>query len=142
MHSSTRWFSRLPARRLFHPTRAVTAAFAVAAMLAMAQQPPNRNPNKPFINPAANPAPDKNQQMEMQEQQQGKAVNYTAANTERQKQIADDAARLLQLATELKKEVDKTDKDTLSVNVIRKAEMIEKLAKGVKQKMKVSAGAS
>ena len=84
---------------------------------------PNRNPNKPIINPAANPVPDKNQRMELQEQHE-KAVSYTAANTERQKQISDDATRLLQLATELKKEVDKTDKDTLSVNVIRKAEMI------------------
>jgi len=110
-------------------------------MLAIAQQAPNRNPDKPLINPAANPVPDKNQQLEMQSQQGDKAVNYLAANTERQKQIAEDAARLLQLATELKKEVDKTDKDTLSVNVIRKAEMIEKLAKGVKQKMKVTPGA-
>jgi hypothetical protein len=38
--------------------------------------------------------------------------------------------------------VDKTDKDTLSINVIRKAEMIEKLAKGVKEKMKLTAAAS
>lgn len=141
MHSSTRWFNRLLWRRLFRPARAVTGVFAVAAMLAIAQQAPNRNPDKPLINPAANPVPDKNQQLEMQSQQGDKAVNYLAANTERQKQIAEDAARLLQLATELKKEVDKTDKDTLSVNVIRKAEMIEKLAKGVKQKMKVTPGA-
>jgi len=142
MQSSTRWFSRSLLRRLFRPARAATGVLAVAAMLAMAQQAPNRNPDKPYINPAANPVPDKNQQMALQEQQREKSVDYTGANTERQKQIASDAARLLQLATELKKEVDKTDKDTLSVNVIRKAEMIEKLAKGVKQKMKVTAGAS
>jgi type VI protein secretion system component VasF len=57
-------------------------------------------------------------------------------------QVADDAARLLQLATELKAEVDKTNKDTLSLKVIRKAETIEKLAKGVKQQLKQSGGAS
>jgi|SRR6185437_1541391 len=141
MQSSTRWFSRLLSRRLFRPARVATGVFAVAAMLVVAQQAPNRNPDKPYINPAANPVPDKNDQMAMQ-QQHAKAASYEAANTERRKQIADDAARLLQLATELKKEVDKTDKDTLSVNVIRKAEMIEKLAKGVKQKMKLTAGAS
>jgi hypothetical protein len=140
MQSSTRRFSRSPSRRLFRPARALAGIFAVAAMLAFAQQEPNRNPNRPIINPAANPVPDKNQQMQMQEQQ--KTANYGPVNAERRKQIANDAAQLLQLATELKKEVDKTDKDTLSVNVIRKAEMIEKLAKGVKQKMKQTAGAS
>jgi hypothetical protein len=142
MQNSTRWFSRSLSRRLFRSARAATGVFAVAAMLVMAQQAPNRNPDKPYINPAANPVPDKNDQMAMQQQQHVKAASYEAVNTERRKQIADDAARLLQLATELKKEVDKTDKDTLSVNVIRKAEMIEKLAKGVKQKMKLTAGAS
>jgi hypothetical protein len=141
MQSSTRWFNRLLSRRLFRPARIAMGVFAVVAMLAVAQQAPNRNPDKPYINPAANPVPDKNDQMAMQ-QQHMKAASYEAANTERRKQITDDAARLLQLATELKKEVDKTDKDTLSVNVIRKAEMIEKLAKGVKQKMKLTAGAS
>jgi hypothetical protein len=58
------------------------------------------------------------------------------------RQMADDAARLLQLATELKAEVDKTNKDTLSLKVIRQAETIEKLAKGVKQQLKQTGGAS
>jgi hypothetical protein len=114
---------------------------ATATILAVAQQAPNKDPNRSLIIPAANPVPDKNQQMEMQQKQLMKS-SYEAANLERRKQIADDAARLLQLATDLKKEVDKTDKDTLSVNVIRKAEMIEKLAKGVKEKMKLTTGAS
>jgi len=142
MQSSTRWFSRLHWRRLWRPARVATGVFALAAMLAVAQQMPSPNPEKPSLDPSANRLPDKNDQMEMQQQQHVKAASYEAANTERRKQIADDAAQLLQLATELKKEVDKTDKDTLSINVIRKAEMIEKLAKGVKQKMKLTAGAS
>ncbi len=140
MQSSTRWFSRLLSRRLFRTARAVTGLFAVGAMLAVAQKMPgNPNPEKPSPDPSANRLPDKNDQMQ---QQHVKAASYAAANTERLKQNADDAAQLLQLATELKKEVDKTDKDTLSINVIRKAEMIEKLARGVKQKMKVTTGAS
>jgi hypothetical protein len=57
-------------------------------------------------------------------------------NEQRQKQLVDDTNRLLALATELKKEVDKSNKDTLSISVIRKAEQIEKLAKSVKDKMK------
>jgi hypothetical protein len=68
--------------------------------------------------------------------------NFDAANAERTKQIAEDSAKLLQLATDLKAEVDKTDKDTLSVTVIRKADEIEKLARAVKEKMKLTMGAN
>lgn len=104
------------------------------------QQAPSLNPDKPYLVPEANRLPDKNDQMTMQEQQSKKA-NFEAANRERKRQISEDAAKLLQLATELKAEVDKTDKDTLSLNVIRKAESIEKIAHGVKEKMKLSVGA-
>jgi hypothetical protein len=65
--------------------------------------------------------------------------DFTAANAERKKQIADDSIKLLKLATDLKSEVDKTTKDTLSLNVIRKADEIEKLAHDVKEKMKLTA---
>ncbi len=47
-----------------------------------------------------------------------------------------DTDKLFQLATQLKQEVDAAGQDTLSVDVIKKAESIEKLAKSVKQKMK------
>jgi hypothetical protein len=66
--------------------------------------------------------------------------NLDAVNTLRKKQLATDSARLLQLATELKTEVDKTTKDTLSINVIRKADEIEKLAHSVKENMRLSVG--
>jgi hypothetical protein len=42
----------------------------------------------------------------------------------------------------LKAEVEKTDKDTLSLNVIRKADEIERLARSVKEKMKLTVGGS
>jgi hypothetical protein len=57
-------------------------------------------------------------------------------NTERQKRLEDDTAKLLSLATELKDQVGKTNKDIMSVDVIKKAEEIEKLAKDVKDRMK------
>jgi hypothetical protein len=63
-----------------------------------------------------------------------------APGTDRQKQIADESAELLNMALALKAEVDKTTKDTLSLNVIKKADQIEKLAKSVKDKMKQSSG--
>lgn len=47
-----------------------------------------------------------------------------------------DTNKLLQLATELKAQVDQTNKDVLSVDVVKKAEQIEKLAKSVKEKMR------
>ncbi len=93
--------------------------------------------------PEANHLPDANDQMMMREQQnQDKSKDYAAANAERKKQIAGDTAALLKLAGDLKAEVDKTNKDTLSIDVIRKADEIERLAHSVKEKMKLSAGAS
>lgn len=57
-------------------------------------------------------------------------------NTERQRKLQVDTDKLLELATDLKQEVDKTDKNVLSVDVIKKAEQIEKLAHSVKERMK------
>ena len=61
-----------------------------------------------------------------------------ARNDDRQKKLVSDTEKLLSLATELKQDVDKTDKDTLSIDVVKKAEEIEKLAHSVKEKMKGS----
>ena len=105
------------------------------------QQNPNQTPSRPYLLPEANRLPDANDQMVMREQQT-KKQNYEAANAERKKQIAADSAMLLKLATDLKVEVDKTNKDTLSLNVIRKADEIEKLAHNVKEKMKLVVGSS
>lgn len=49
-----------------------------------------------------------------------------------QQQVADEAASLLKMATDLKAAVDKTTKDTLSVGVVRKAGAIEQLAHKVR----------
>ena len=57
-------------------------------------------------------------------------------NIERQKRLVEDTAKLLELANELKAEVDKSDKNTLSLDVVRKADEIEKLAHSVKERMK------
>jgi hypothetical protein len=121
--------------------RGAAGLAAMATLLAIAQQAPPGSPGDPYQLPQANRLPDKNQQMQTN-QRQVKPAGYEAANTEGTKQIADDAAKLLELAKELKAAVDKTDKDMLSVNVIRKAESIEKLAKGVKEKMKQTVGES
>jgi len=55
---------------------------------------------------------------------------------DRHKKMVSDTDKLLQLATELKSEVDKSTKDEMSITVIRKAADIEKLAHDVKERMK------
>ena len=59
-----------------------------------------------------------------------------ARSTERQKKLVADTDKLLALATELKTDVDKTNQNILSVDVIKKADEIEKLAHSVKERMK------
>ena len=113
------------------------AAFVVAVPVVshgLWQQSPN-----PHLPPELNRVPDSNQANDINSQQTQKQ-SFEAANAERKRQIADDSERLLKLATDLKTEVDKTSKDTLSLNVIRKADAIEKLAQDVKEKMKLSVG--
>jgi hypothetical protein len=59
-------------------------------------------------------------------------------NLQRQQDIKKDTDQLLDLATELKQYVDKTNENIISLDVIKKAEQIEKLAHAVKEKMKGS----
>ena len=60
------------------------------------------------------------------------------ANRERQAQLQRDTDNLLKLANELKQSVDKSNENTLSLDVVKKAEEIEKLAHSVKEKMKAN----
>src|SRR5581483_9325476 len=57
-------------------------------------------------------------------------------NQERQATLKKDTEKLLQIATELKQQVDKTNENQLSLEVIRKTEEVEKLAKSIRDKMK------
>jgi hypothetical protein len=59
-----------------------------------------------------------------------------AANKERHASLKRDTDKLLELATELKRYVDKTNENVLSMEVVNKARQIEKLAKSVREKMK------
>lgn len=55
---------------------------------------------------------------------------------ERQLALRRDTEKLLSLAAELKQNVDKTSPNILSMDVIKKAQEIEKLARSVKDKMR------
>lgn len=58
------------------------------------------------------------------------------ANEQRQADLKRDTEKLLKLSTELKEYVDKTNENVLSMDVIKKADEIEKLAHSVKTKMR------
>lgn len=97
---------------------------------------PSQTPNIPGMPPPVDPLgrnrlPETDPSAGKIETQQAKL-----RNNERQKRLEQDADKLLVLATELKQDVEKTDKNILSVDVIKKADEIEKLAKSVKDRMK------
>jgi hypothetical protein len=140
-------FQRVHAAESPRPQRARTLWIGVLAGLAAAvlvhvagAGQTQRDPGFRYP-PSVTRIPDANAQSDINAQK-SQQQSFEAANLERKKQIADDSAKLLKLATELKAEVDKTSKDTLSLNVIRKADEIEKLAHDVKEKMKLSIGGS
>lgn len=60
------------------------------------------------------------------------------ANELRQEEIKRDTEKLFQLSTELKDFVDKSNQGILSLDALKKAEQIEKLAHSVKSKIKQS----
>jgi hypothetical protein len=55
---------------------------------------------------------------------------------QRHEQLVADTAKLLELANELKADVDKSTKDTLSIPVVQKADEVGKLAKKLREEMK------
>jgi hypothetical protein len=55
---------------------------------------------------------------------------------ERQKRLVADTDKLLALSTALKEQVDESDKNILSLDMVKKAEEIEKLAHSVKERIK------
>ena len=115
----------------------VRSSFVVVFLLAFAlvsenmpasQQLPSAQqqlPRRGIGEPA--PEPEVERMHKEQEKRQNKA---------RQQALKKDTDDLLKMATELKQYVDKTNENVLSLDVLRKAEAIEKLAKSVKDKMK------
>ncbi len=99
---------------------------------------PGYHPEKDTAVTAVNQRPDPNRLMEMRKTRV-QTQRFAAANAERKRQMSADSARLLQLAAALNLELEKTVETDLSLAV--KAEMIEKLARTVKEKMKLTMAA-
>lgn len=105
---------------------------AVQSELAALAQAPDQNPMQ-VPDPQFGRERQKDPTEEKMERDREKALNK-----QRQVNLQKDTDHLLQLATELKQYVDKTNEHTMSLDVIKKADEIEKLAKSVKDKMKGS----
>ncbi|HKS76502.1 MAG TPA: hypothetical protein VJQ82_25030 [Terriglobales bacterium] len=108
----------------FHFTHFLLLVLVASPNVFSIQQAPGDQP--PFAQ-----QPQKDEARERMEKEMAKR-----ANKQRQQDIQRDAAQLLKLATELKQYVDKSNENLLSVDVVKKAEEIEKLAHNVKEKMK------
>lgn len=96
---------------------------------AIAQQPVTR-PIQPPPDISAAPADGDEARDRLSRDMEKKAAK------ERVAALKSDTDKLLKLSVELKACVDKSDENVLSLDVIKKAEEIEKLAKSVKDKMK------
>ncbi|HSA93346.1 MAG TPA: hypothetical protein VLE48_10075 [Terriglobales bacterium] len=107
---------------------------------ASAQEPVSQPPDDPATAAVAAGQPEPQfgrrrrektpQEIEM-ERRQAKALNK-----QRHEELKQSTDKLLELSEQLKEYVDKTDENMLSLDVIKKAEEIEKLAKRVREKMK------
>lgn len=96
-----------------------------ATFLASQQQP------FPPISPGpAQPGDEREVPSRMEKEMQKKA------NEQRQADLKRDTEKLFRLSTELKDYVDKSNENVLSLDVIKKADEIEKLAHSVKTKMR------
>jgi nitric oxide reductase activation protein len=101
--------------------------FLQFSLICLAQNPPPR-PTHPDLSAA--PANEDDATERMAHDMAKKA------NEDRAAAIKSDTDKLLKLAVELKASVDKSNENVLSIDVIKKAEEIEKLAHSVKDKMK------
>jgi hypothetical protein len=113
---------------------AFTMIFTASSSVAVQSSPAPGDAEKQAVVKQAAAAPEKASVVA------DKATLPANPETVRQKQLADDTAKLLTLANELKAEMDKSTKDTLSLSVMKKAEEIEKLARKVRGEMKASIG--
>ena len=97
----------------------------------------NEDPVMPSASrPGAIPADDISGMLDASNRERMKEETVKALNDDRHKRLENDASKLLALTTELKSDVDKANKDELSLDVMRKAAEIEKLAHDVQSRMK------
>lgn len=88
-----------------------------------------------------NQPPDANSQMKAREFRASRR-KFDEANSMRIRQIADETAKLLILARDLKDNMDKIGDESVPPSLIREAEVIQMLARDVQARMTVTVGAN
>lgn len=94
-------------------------------------QQTSRPPAPPQVKDPSSPSADADDAQERMARELVKKANLA-----RQAGLKADTDKLLRLAVELKDSVDKSNENVLSLDVLKKAEEIEKLAHSVRDKMK------
>jgi hypothetical protein len=89
-------------------------------------------PAEPGVTPSASPP----SELPPSAREHMDAQRSRMAEDDRHKRLAADADKLVQLSNDLKAAVDKNGKDELSIDVIRKATEIEKVARDLQSREK------
>lgn len=110
----------------------------------------DENQNSTAENPPSAAASDENQNSTAENptsvaaspvaEAQPKPSGSDSPEQRRKQEVANECANLLKMAKDLKAEVDKTTKDELSINVVRKAGEVEQLARKVRGDTRLTAG--
>ncbi|HLY43477.1 MAG TPA: hypothetical protein VKR52_19855 [Terracidiphilus sp.] len=115
---------------------AVLAAMPLAADAQNGLPYPPKEPGLPPMNQTANPTADANRLMLDSMKPQDDAKQLESMKLQRRKEMTSDAAKLIELATQLKTETDKATPDAHAMLEVQKAEQIGKLAHKIQDKMK------
>jgi DNA topoisomerase VI subunit B len=100
---------------------------------------PGRNSQGfPALPESANPHPDSNRLLEDSLHRMDNLKRISELNELRQKEMTSDTAKLVELANQLKAEMDKGGKGIPNMEEVRRVEEIEKLAHGVQSKMRAT----
>lgn len=121
-------------RRPFFALLLILVVFTAGLTASQSATPPPPRPQPPA---ALDPQfrPHRNDERSPFEAKMERDMNKRR-NLDRHNSLKKDTDKLLLLANELKKAVDNSSEKTLSMEVIRKTEEVEKLAKQVREKMK------
>jgi len=115
-----------------HALSALTLFLAAGSPLAQA---PSQSPRPDYVPETAAPSPEAKKNGQAPPSAAAPSATQPAPPLDpAQAQLVADTEKLLKLSQELKDEVAKSNKDTLSIAVIKKADEVEKLARSVKER--------
>lgn len=128
-----------------YPLLAFVMAAALSGAIAKGQAPGDPNANPPAFGPKCPTCPiviaSRPTSMKDKEDRAERTVqkrNYDVANAARKKFIDDETNKMIILARDLKAKIDGLGSDSPSPTMLREAQVIEFLAKDIKEKMKLT----